>query len=150
MSQEILVSRLFDRIIFLFSSSASLCHGTRTSACASGGMALSLTWFSCLQWCLARGCSPPFLFTVYVDGLLEDLSKLGIGCYWDSFFVGSVCYADDLVLLAPSSALRIMLCSCATVCQTKVFATVIFCMFMHVERRAIHNGPCHYSRLNSL
>jgi len=44
---------------------------------------------------------------------MEDLSKLGIGCYWDSFFAGSVYYADDLVLLAPSlSALRIMLHCC--------------------------------------
>ena len=59
------------------------------------------------------GVLSPILFTIYVDDLLEDLSKLGVGCYWDSLFAGSVCYADDLVLLAPSpSALRIMLRCC--------------------------------------
>ena len=51
----------------------------------------------------------PIPITIYVDDLLEDLSKLGVGCNWDSLFSGSVCYADHLVLLAPSpSALRIM------------------------------------------
>ena len=35
------------------------------------------------------GILSPILFTIYVDDLLEDLSKLGIGCYWDSLFAGS-------------------------------------------------------------
>jgi len=30
------------------------------------------------------GVLSPILFTIYVDDLLQDLSKLGIGCYWDS------------------------------------------------------------------
>jgi len=60
-----------------------------------------------------EGVLSPILFAIYVDDLLEDLSKLDFGCYWDSLFAGSVCYADDLVLLAPSpSALRIMLYCC--------------------------------------
>ena len=34
----------------------------------------------------------------------------GIGCFWKHHFVGAVCYADDVALLAPSpSALRNML-----------------------------------------
>ena len=32
------------------------------------------------------GVLSPILFTIYVDDLLEDLSKLGFGCYWDSLF----------------------------------------------------------------
>ena len=49
----------------------------------------------------------------YIDDLLGELCKLGVGCHWDSLFAGAVCYADDLVLLAPSpSALRIMLKCC--------------------------------------
>ena len=59
------------------------------------------------------GVLSPILFTIYIDDLLVDLSNLGVGCFWDSLFAGALCYADDLVLLAPSpSALRIMLRCC--------------------------------------
>jgi len=48
-----------------------------------------------------------------MDDLLLGLKDLGIGCYWDGFFVGAACYADDVALLAPSpSALRMMLHCC--------------------------------------
>ena len=50
------------------------------------------------------------LFAVYVDSLLEMLETSRVGCYSGGCFVGAVCYADDIVLLAPcASALRIML-----------------------------------------
>ena len=61
------------------------------------------------------GVLSPLLFNVYMDGLIEDLSESGVGCYWGHHFVGTFCYADDAVLLAPcASALRRMLdiCSC--------------------------------------
>ena len=59
------------------------------------------------------GVLSPILFTMYIDDLLTDLSNLGVGCFWGSSFAGALCYADDLVLLAPSpSALRIMLHCC--------------------------------------
>ena len=36
-----------------------------------------------------------------------------MGCFWKHHFVGAVCYADDVALLAPSpSALRNMLSMC--------------------------------------
>ena len=60
------------------------------------------------------GIFSPLLFSVYMDGLIEDLSESGVGCYW-GHFVGTFCYADDAVLHAPcASALRRMLdiCSC--------------------------------------
>ena len=42
------------------------------------------------------------LFTIYMDIL-----------YWDGLFVGALCYADDLILLAPCpSSLRTMLSLC--------------------------------------
>ena len=54
----------------------------------------------------------PILFSVYLDSLLVDLSKFGVGCYWGSFF--AFAYADDVVLLAPcAAALRIMLSICS-------------------------------------
>ena len=56
------------------------------------------------------GVLSPILFTVYVDDLLTELENKGVGCYWNNHFVGALCYADDIALLAPSSAaLRLML-----------------------------------------
>ena len=58
------------------------------------------------------GVLSPILFTLYMDDLLMDLKSQGVGCFWDSFFAGALCYADDFVVLAPSSALRIMIRCC--------------------------------------
>ena len=38
----------------------------------------------------------PFLFAVYIDGLLNSC---GVGCYWGCSFAGAFSYADDVVLL---------------------------------------------------
>ena len=55
----------------------------------------------------------PLLFAVYLDGLLSELVECGVGCYWKNLFAGCLCYADDIVLLAPCpSALKIMLKIC--------------------------------------
>ena len=60
------------------------------------------------------GILSPILFTVYIDELLQRLSKLGVGCHWRGLFAGCLCYADDLALLAPSAhALRRMLQICS-------------------------------------
>ena len=54
----------------------------------------------------------PILFTIYIDELLQ-LKRDGIGCHWGHLFAGAFCYADDLILLAPSlSALWFMLHTC--------------------------------------
>ena len=54
-----------------------------------------------------------FLFAVYLDGLLEELSASGVGCHWRWMYAGCFCYADDIALLAPcASALRTMLSIC--------------------------------------
>ena len=59
------------------------------------------------------GVLSPILFTLYVDDLLSSLERLGVGCFWGPQFLGALCYADDLALLAPSpSALRLMLQEC--------------------------------------
>ena len=53
------------------------------------------------------------IFTIYIDDLLGDLFKLGVGCHWDSLSAIALCYADDLVLLTPCpSALRIIVNCC--------------------------------------
>ena len=48
------------------------------------------------------GVLSPVLFSVYINGLLCKLKDSGVGCHLGCEFVGSVCYADDLALLAPS------------------------------------------------
>ena len=65
------------------------------------------------------GVLSPILFSVYLDDLLKKLSDSGVGCYWGHLFAGAVCYADDIVLLAPCpSALRIFLNICSTFADT--------------------------------
>lgn len=57
----------------------------------------------------------PYLFAVYLDSLLVDLSNSGVGCYWGCSFAGAFTYADDVVLLAPcASAMRKMLQVCCS------------------------------------
>ena len=45
----------------------------------------------------------PTLFSVYLDDLLQELRHLGVGCHVGGVWVGAAGYADDLILLAPSS-----------------------------------------------
>ena len=72
------------------------------------------------------GVLSPILFTIkfYLDDPLLELERAGVGCYWRHHFVGAVCYADDIALLAPSlSALRIMLetCTCYASLHSLIF-----------------------------
>ena len=65
------------------------------------------------------GALSPVLFTVYIDDLLLDLHQLGNGCFWNQHFVGALCYANDVALLAPSPcALRLMLNRCYQFAQS--------------------------------
>ena len=55
----------------------------------------------------------PILFCVYMDVLLLKLSKACVGCHMGNSFVGSLCYADDVTLIAPSrNAINILLGIC--------------------------------------
>ena len=77
---------------------------------------------NCLSSCFSvtngvrqGGVLSPFLFAVYLDGLLDELSTSGVGCYWRWMFAGAFCYADDIILLAPCAfALRTMLSICSS------------------------------------
>ena len=61
------------------------------------------------------GVFSPMFFAVYVDSLLEMLEASGVGGYSGGCFVGAVCYADGIVLLAPcASALTVLLDICDT------------------------------------
>ncbi|KAL0894745.1 hypothetical protein ABMA27_013279 [Loxostege sticticalis] len=59
------------------------------------------------------GLSSPTLFNLYMNRLIDELSSTGIGCHIDGVCVNNISYADDMVLLSPSSAaLRKMLKIC--------------------------------------
>ena len=48
------------------------------------------------------GLISPFLFNIYMDGLSYKLNRSGIGCFINNVCVNHICYADDIVVLAPS------------------------------------------------
>ena len=55
----------------------------------------------------------PILFCVYLDVLLTELKKTGLGCFIGSWFAAALAYADDIILMAPSArAMREMLAIC--------------------------------------
>ena len=43
----------------------------------------------------------PIFFAVYIDDLLSELRRLGVGCHIGGVFVGTAGFADDLILVAP-------------------------------------------------
>ena len=45
----------------------------------------------------------PYFFNVYVDDLSKKLNSLGIGCVVGTLIINHILYADDLVLISPSS-----------------------------------------------
>lgn len=60
----------------------------------------------------------PVLFCIYIDNLLLLLAESGIGCFIGHQFVGTLAYADDIVLIAPTAtALRKMLDICDNYAQ---------------------------------
>jgi hypothetical protein len=63
------------------------------------------------------GVLSPILFTVYIDDLLLELEKQGIGCHWNKHFVGAVCYADDITLLEPSPSVLCLMLNLIVQCR---------------------------------
>ena len=55
----------------------------------------------------------PILLSVYMDELFERLEKSGVGCHMGNHYTGSLGYADDLTLLAPTlSGLQVLIRIC--------------------------------------
>ena len=61
------------------------------------------------------GILSPYLFNVYVDELSEQLKMCNVGCSVNGHLINHIMYAEDLVLISPSSArLRQLLQECET------------------------------------
>jgi len=59
-------------------------------------------WFPILSGVRQGGVLSPYLYAIYVDDLINELRGSGLGIHIGSVFVGSIFYADDIVLLSPS------------------------------------------------
>ena len=44
----------------------------------------------------------PALWSVYLDLLIKELRRLGVGCHVGGLFIGVVVYADDVLIMAPT------------------------------------------------
>ena len=55
----------------------------------------------------------PYLFSIYMDNLVERLINTNMGCRMGDKLINCLCYADDIVLIAPSiTALNVLLREC--------------------------------------
>lgn len=76
---------------------------TQQNICIRWGNAFS-TFFKVSNGVRQGGILSPYLFCIYVDDLSIALNQTGIGCKINNVIVNHLMYADDLVLIAPSSA----------------------------------------------
>ena len=64
------------------------------------------------------GVISPDLYCIYVDGLINILQSLDIGCYVKNVFAAAIFYADDMAVLSPSiKGLQRLLDVCAEYCR---------------------------------
>ena len=83
-------------------------------------LSLCVLWNDCLlkQFVSYNGIKQggvlsPILFCIYIDDLLVGLEKLGYGCFIDKLFYDVLAHAYNIILLAPSlSVLLVMLDFC--------------------------------------
>ena len=59
-------------------------------------------WFAIESGVRQGGVLSPDFYCIYVDEIVEILSKMGIGCHLNNAFLSILLYADDMALIAPS------------------------------------------------
>ena len=60
-----------------------------------------------------EGILSPVFYCLYVDGLVEVLSAMGIGCHLKDTFLSILLYAEDMALMSPSlKELQTLLLAC--------------------------------------
>ena len=62
----------------------------------------SSDWFKIANGVKQGGVLSPTLFGIYVDGMLQEISKKRLGCNIGDVNAGIIGYADDVILLAPT------------------------------------------------
>ena len=103
-------------------------------------------WFNVRNGVKQGGVLSPVLFCLYIDGLLNALSAVGVGCHLGHMFVGALAYADDIVLISPTvHGMRLMLNMC------NQFARDFDVVFNASKSKCIVNRPrnvslCSYVR----
>jgi len=61
------------------------------------------------------GVLSPVLFAVYIDGIIDELEGVGLGCWLGDVITDCILYAHDTVLISPTvHSLQIMLDVCAS------------------------------------
>jgi hypothetical protein len=128
---RLLIGRKLPAVIIRMLLNMYLLHVT--SADWNGSHSLSFrVWNGVRQGAIIS----PILFCVYFDVLLCQLCSQDIGCHIGSLFVGTLAYADDLVLIAPSAhAMRLML----KVCDD--YATQYSVIFNASKSKCLHCLP---------
>ena len=72
------------------------------------------TVFSVTNGVCQGGILSPYLFCVYMDDLSKKINNVNAGCIIGAALINHLMYADDLVLLAPSSmGLSMLLSACS-------------------------------------
>ena len=54
------------------------------------------------KWCAAGSIMSPSPFNLYVNVIIDALSKAGYGCFIHRIYMGCIVYADDIILLSAS------------------------------------------------
>ena len=119
------ISKAFDRVdlVKLFkrlSLRALPVHIIRILFVLHYNLCIKVSWNGCFSESLytlnevkQEGILSPSLFNIFINDL-QGLESLGIGCFVGQCYYGSIAYADDIILLAPTlHASRIMLQFCS-------------------------------------
>jgi hypothetical protein len=105
---QILISRKLPAVFIRL-----LMDSYRRQKLQSGWLGHMSDYFSVSNGVKQGGVASPIMFTLYMDVLLHRLEAEGIGCYIGHYFMGCLCYADDITLMAPTrNALQHMIDTC--------------------------------------
>ena len=75
-------------------------------------------WFELKAGVRQGGVLSPAFYAIYVDGLVDILQQMGIGCHLRNAFLSILLYADDMALISPSlRGLQMLLSATDSYCK---------------------------------